>query len=71
MYGYHEYRILIPQHLLVPYKHCQLIKFLQRAEGSIKYITAAHEVEGIIEHISDAVSLESMSRLYFYRVHFI
>lgn len=53
----HEYRGSMPEHLLIPYQP-ELIDQLQTlAQGQIKMITIAPEVEGVSEHIRHLKSL--------------
>lgn len=52
-----EYKGSMPEHLLIAYNH-ELVKDYQTlSNNSIRYITVAPEVEGVLKHIPDLVSL--------------
>lgn len=52
-----EYKGSMPEHLLIAYDH-ELVKDYQAlAQNNIRYITVAPEVEGVVEHIPELVSL--------------
>ncbi|MCW6666589.1 N-acetylglucosamine-6-phosphate deacetylase [Aerococcaceae bacterium NML190938] len=47
----HDYKGSMPEHLLTPFKLDLVQQFQERAQGAIRYITVAPEVEGVLENI--------------------
>lgn len=52
-----EYKGSMPEHLLMPYDHQLLAEYQALSKNNIRYITVAPEVEGVVKHIPDMVSL--------------